>query len=369
MEILKHRSLNSLLDSLKSQGAILSGVNNPDIEKLCLSAPSLLASQLVSYAPNLLKKSAVDILIAGASNNECVNYGEAFRLLNQLIDCNVIKWNLTFIGPDVDRYNNELGISINRELTLDACTSVVFDRLTLEQAIEKYGNPDLVCINHIGLESYYPTWLLNDNTITNLLDNDVPVVGASFGVDEVDSDRYYFSAFGIDLVDDQRNDLYFDVSSLARANEDLELGVSEKEAQTGLINWGQTKWTIRKGVGEDLDKQQRIELMEDLRSSVAMFLHSRGELKDHSELPASLNRNEDGSRIVRICANLSLNLETNELFDEIQKAVVLPNVEIEPNGFDVDNESLFHTSMLMANVFERYVRKLLDLNAAASQAT
>ncbi|MDA0152228.1 hypothetical protein OH460_07940 [Vibrio sp. Makdt] len=354
-------TLKDIRKSLSANGDLFTKQLAPEMELLQIAAPVLLANQISAHYPELLQKQEITVLIAGAAFNETLNGGQSYKILNTLLGIDGIKWKLIFVGNESKSLSQSLGYTLNPTLAEKTELITVLDECFLKEAIEKYGIPELICLNHPGMESHYETWLDEDDTILELLKQGQRIVGASYSTDEVDTDRYHLSAYGINLVGDGINQGYFNAHSTKMEDrpefEGFFNDAANRAVDQGLADWGQTQWKLELGTGvRDLEKIEVIDVLGILHKTISDYLIDKGTIQYPFEVFDHINRLEGGNRIVRIVSNFSVNLGTWEIFDEESGSVIIEDIEIEVDDFNIKASDLFSTSMIMANVFINYIR-------------
>ena len=178
----------------------------------------------------------------------------------------------------------------------------------------------------------------------------------------MDIDKYYFSAYGIDLIDAHTNGCYFDAANAQELQSDEYRAIQKTfndAVGSGMMDWGRTQWRLTKGLSADADKKALIETISILYSAVGDFLLSSDIISHPFEIYNHLNRIENGNRIVRIYGNISLNLGRWELFDEVTLDLLEEDIEVVVDGYDINDLGMHSTSLLMANVFNDYIRQHL----------
>lgn len=263
MNLLKMTKWNELFSEIKSHSLFKTNLTNLE-SKILLSAPLLAARQILNHAPQLLNKNEIRICIAGAGYMDTGNKGDAYRLLPKLLDKPEVSIMIDFIGPESMSYQFRDASSIKAPDVKNVIAT--FEPLLLGEYLSKGIVPDVIILNMPGFESHHESWLDDDDGLARALENNIPVLGASFSDDEAELDGLYAAAYGFAVRSIERNPFTY--------------------AGNEFFEWAGETWVLSAGTGKKDD-----ELIELCVSRGDLFLEyvdlqSRA-YKPH-ELPAQI---------------------------------------------------------------------------------
>ena len=157
MDLLKNKKLNHLVSELNRKKPYLAESINLKLQ-MALTVPAvLLAKQIKEYAPEVLDKEEVTVIVAGAAFNEIMNKCRSYYLLNTLLNTN-IKWNIFLIGNETAAEQPPHYYNITKHYK-DEPVSIELSTAMLGPALDMFGMPDVLELNHPGLESHYESWV------------------------------------------------------------------------------------------------------------------------------------------------------------------------------------------------------------------
>ncbi|MCY9870453.1 ankyrin repeat domain-containing protein [Vibrio barjaei] len=359
MELLKHKKLNHLMAELNRKKPLLATNVTQELQ-MTLTVPAVvLAKQLTEFAPDLLKQKKVKVIVAGAAFNEAMNKSRCYYLLNTLLNTN-IEWEIYLIGNEVAEVPPLHVIDVTKHYKNEPVT-VHVRPLMLEEALAEIGKPDLLVLNHPGFESHYEDWFLSDDGIDKCLLAGVPIVGCSYGTDEIQIDSFYVDAFGLELKD-KVNALYLDMSREPPRGIEVPQSIVEG-ANSGMMDWGRTIWSMTargERVDQDGEKLGFIADMNTVRSSINMYLMASGTITMPYECYEQYVRWHDKRRIMRVYGQYSFDMTGGFIFDEETQQVMNNDVELDTTDFDMANLSIHDKLVMMTTVYQEYIAEFAE---------
>ncbi|BBM67664.1 ankyrin repeat domain-containing protein [Vibrio alfacsensis] len=321
MELSKVSCLKSAVEALNEAQPIFD--NQPYDESLCslLGPVMTLGYQIQTYAPALLEKKEVTIIMAYSDPILCPNFGHFFELLNT-----ILATNITFkivIQSDIDLEVINFDVALNPDLfTNKKQTSVSLTDICLSDAVDAY-QPDLLVLMHPDNEYYLCERFVEDESMKKCLLNGVPVVGASFGGDQYKIDQLGFKGVGVDLTP---------MPNPFASNNEVELSRGDMKdiLDSGLLVWAGTLWSLSlndEGVNNELVELFDIGSSGNLSVNTYMFQFGKC-----SSINVLLNQryiNSRGDDCLRIFGPITLNLTSYELFNELNDKILVEDVQID----------------------------------------
>lgn len=376
--MLINEKYNKIVATLRKRGKFIVSKTHPlplDRQLEAFKAVILLAKQMQIYAKDLMEqKKHITVLLAGCDWSETFAGGETYSVLNELLGTDHT-WDIKITGDEI-RGNSVVGENIflnsfsMSPSSADENVRISITECRLEEAIVMFGYPDVLVLNHAGFESFYDSWFEND-TLSNAVDAGVLVLGASYGQDEVQIDRYYLRAFGFELEDSQTNPTIVNHAKLASrmsAAQKAQLGLLEgsldSNAMKGMMNWGETIWKMgRSSESEELllERQEIIKCIRVILETTSEYGQKAGFVTHPSEVACSLMFEKDGVKFIRVGGSFVLDLAEYEVFDEVTGGCVIEEVEFDTSNLDGLTEgNLMYAMALSANVFKQVITPYID---------
>jgi hypothetical protein len=202
-------------ERLAGAGLALEGLDEQALRK-ALSPVMALARAAERYAPELLEKRHIRILVIGAEWLDALDSGRWYSLLGPLLG-RPLSVEGYLVGPQLESGS------------LDSVNSLVaqapaFERIqeTLQQFLEGKGRPvDVAVVYQPGLDS--DTALLEPPGPGPLLEAGIPVLGSSYSRDEFLMEREILRAFGYECAEPVSNPMALDLG--------------REEARWGALLW------------------------------------------------------------------------------------------------------------------------------------
>lgn len=360
MNLLNHKKLNHLVSELNRKKPHLVGSLNLK-QQMMLSVPAvLLAKQIKEFTPELLEQDEVTVIVAGAAFHETMNKCRSFYLLNSLLNTN-ITWKIYLIGNETASEQPPHNFEVTKHFAKEP-VSIELSEAMLGPSLDRFGLPDILVMNHPGFESHYQDWLINDDGLNRCLKASVPIVGCSYGTDEIQIDSFYADAFGLTLKH-TFNGLFLDMSPKSS----LQMSVPEsmlRGANSGMMDWGKTIWKIDPAIDGTVPNNEKLDYIRDMdivRSAVNRYLMLSGTISEPYECYDQYIRWQDGRRILRVYANYSLDITNGLIFDEESNQVMNDDVELDCSDVPNMNNLTIHDKLvLMTQAFQNYVSDNLD---------
>ncbi len=319
----------------------------------------LLAKQLQTYSQDLLaSKKEINILMAGCDWSERFADSEPFYVLNELLSTD-IKWNITFIGNELDDAQalNVINLFSMSPASIDRRVTITHKNILLDEAVPnpKESHYDLVILNHAGFESFYESWFATP-TIQQIVSSGTPILGASYGTDEIEIDNFYLKAFGLNIENYETNDLIVNHSQINDRDEAMLARVGDvnkdsalKAKESGMMNWGQTIWKMAQHQIDETEAYKRHETINGIKWSLRLVgaaIIEEQEIGD--QLPPVLNVSDhmlvehEGNKFVRFGGQFIWCEDTLDIIDAYTGRVVVDDVDVE---FRYLNEATEGTSL------------------------
>ena len=200
MIIMQHSSPKHLLRALSSIQPLFNGIDTR-MQEFIVSWPAALSIQLATFAPQLLTKEKVRIVIAGVEQES--TFKVAYQLLNRMLGTS-ISFDVHLIGPNLQPYSQPILLNPKYQ---DSSISVHCSNLTLGKWIDQFGLPDLVSLNQPGFDSHASEWLEADNGVERAVTGGSVVCGGSYGHDEHILDGFFLEHHGFKMVNPNTNHL------------------------------------------------------------------------------------------------------------------------------------------------------------------
>ncbi|MGD1527042.1 hypothetical protein [Vibrio harveyi] len=354
MSLLSNKKIKHVIAALNRPIPVFSPSPKLQTQEILLAKVILLACQIQRLAPEVLnQESPIKILLAGTGFPENADQGEAYKLLNRVLDVDK-EWEIILTGNEIDEGGfYQAGVSLTPNLSNDKVT-VSRDKLLLSESLDKYGLPDLLVLNHPGFEKYHHSWFDVGAGIRESLDKGVVVLGASYGDDEALTDEFYASAHGVKMSCMELNHLYLRNDVGDKITDSL----LANAVNSGYCDWGRSIWRLEADSLEDnLDKLEMIEDIDFTLNSIGHYLHSNGIMQNSNHLFLHLMREVKGEKIIRIYSHYSLLLSELTIFDEENGAIIETDIEIDCSDFNIDRLDMAHNMvMLIVSVFRDYIK-------------
>lgn len=361
MLIQKHSSVTTLINELQSSTPIFSNElsGGKEVSEKLLSSSFLLAKQISEFCSDLINKSdTINVFIAGADYSESINHGRSYKLLNTLLGTD-IKWNIYLIGDEVNLFP-KLDIPLSRQFN-DPKVTVFSGEMMLNEGIKTFGLPDILALNHPGFEKHFHTWFVEDESIKYCLQKGVPVIGCSYGDDEVTTDKFYAETWGMEIPNHTANPFQFIPDTSKKPIFEVSQEVIDLVEQ-GYCNWAGTIWEMKPGTFKV--NKERVDIIKDIDvalESIGKYLYYSGQISNPIAAFEKLMRTENGDRIIRIYSQYSLNIDKLYIFDEESKNIMEDNIEIDTSDFDLSClENSFNQTMLVCSVFRDYIKPEIE---------
>lgn len=192
--MITEKKWSKLLSRIKATKLFTQSVNNKSQSRY-LVYPVTLIKSLETFVPDVLKKSELNIVIAGAGSfAERLNEGDAFHVLKLFYPD--ITFNITML-------NNEKTPARTTSIRLHPITtgkdvSVSVVRQDIQTFCSQLSVvPDAVFMFHPGFEEFKDSWFTGA-AINQLIEKNIPVIGSSYGADEATLDTYYLRTQNLD---------------------------------------------------------------------------------------------------------------------------------------------------------------------------
>lgn len=200
MIIKEHRSPKHLLRALTSIQPIFVGIDTK-MQEFIVSWPAALALEIATFAPHLLEKETLRVVIAGADQES--GFSAVYQLLNRMLGTN-INFEIHLIGPQVQHGWQPL--LINKKYQ-DTSISTHNSTQTLGEWIDENGAPDFVALNQPGFDSHAQEWFQDDDGIEQAIEAGAIVCGGSYGYDEYVLDGLFLESYGYKQINEMVNHL------------------------------------------------------------------------------------------------------------------------------------------------------------------
>jgi hypothetical protein len=235
--ILKHKKWNRLLSDLQAGKKFTMPINNANMINI-LAPAATLAFSLSQYRP-LSNDNALRICIAGAGQFDADNNGNHYKLLPEMLGVDNIHIDLVGLEIHNDKKNHPyvLKKTVGQGVTTHLIASSIQDYMAT------HDMPDVVMLNHPGLEMYGSSWLDDDQWLNDCIDAGVPVLGCSYGLDESEFDTYFARAYGYSLSVPKINPFHISASTTIPRAEALNMP-GGKSVLNGAMDWGRHVWKV-----------------------------------------------------------------------------------------------------------------------------
>lgn len=264
MMILNHMKWNKLLDAMKASNKFAIPINNHGMTDI-LAPATTLAFAIAQYL-QLSEYDSLTICIAGAGQFDANNDGNHFKVLPELLGIKSIHVDLVGLEVNQDKIYHEgkLKASIGENVTTK------IHAYSLQKYIETSKAPDVVMLNHPGFEKYAISWFSQDNAIEHCLNNNIPVLGCSYGLDEAEYDSAYAQSFGYKVSAPIDNPFHMSPCSSMTRDQLNRLSIA-KTLLSGAMDWGRQVWKIegKTAKGADSELFEVLELGTTAKSKMA----------------------------------------------------------------------------------------------------
>lgn len=358
MSILNERKLNHLVSQLNRPKAIFSTHLPVSAQTEVLSPIVLLAKQIELYCGHLKEQSdPIKVYIAGCDFVECAMGGRQYALINRLLGWDA-EWEIHLIT-----YGNtsisDSGYTLNK-FAQDDRVKVFKTESRLQEYQEKNGLPDILALNNPGLESFFESWLIDDNSIRNCLQHGKIVFGASYGQDEYLIEELHFNAVGIKMVDHQENRLRIRRRAPAGAP-----SIMAKSIDAGLCDWSGTIWKIESdGLEPNEELLELIAGYDVVINSIGEYLMAKGMISLGFEAFSHIRYTKNKENFIRIYGQYTLNLDKREIFNEETGQIMETEVNIEYPDIDLNDrdkeKELINMIKFTSNVFNDNIRDNIE---------
>ncbi len=205
--ILKHQAWPELIADLSTRNNFkYFGEMSGTVATAVLAAPVAIARWIASTNSKLAQSPRLNILVIGAETTDAVDQGRWYQVLPQLLDTNCTV-NVTLVGNELNQ---------NFDSSAAAYAPDVMAQCVCSELIEFIGHHkiadfDLAVVFHPGLQKHRH-WLI-DGSFAAFIAAGVPLMAASYGVDEYEVDRWVLECYGFDAsTEPVINPLFLDLS-------------------------------------------------------------------------------------------------------------------------------------------------------------
>jgi len=287
-KIATNKKWSKLLDAISAHNLFKNSLTNRSM-RVALSPVCTLAFAI----DNLYTKPLSDglhVAIAGAGLTDADNGGEGYKVLGLLLGINNIKVDL--VGPSVHKDshyapNKEFKSHVGESVEVSTYETTIGDYIKLHK-------PDIIMMNHPGLEQFHKQWMASDE-MPRCIEMGIDVFGVSYGDDEAEFDEYYLKAYGYTVEKSLKNPFLLDYSDEAEMARTM--GVIGYEAiKSGMMNWGGEVWKIESG-REAKPDPELLAFLEDVTKYNSAISRT---LEDPSSFPALVDAKDQhgGSWVV-----------------------------------------------------------------------
>jgi len=336
--MLKERKWSKLLNRIKGSWLFTENVTNKHQSRY-LVYPVTLVKALDTFVPDILEKSELNIVIAGAGNfSERLNDGNAFQILKLL--CPNTTFNITLL-------NNESSPAHSVNLRLKPIKSGKTVTVSImNQDLQTFCSqlpfvPDAVLMFQPGFEEFTDSWF-KDAAINQLVDKNIPVIGSSYGADEAILDTYYLRT---QKLDTKIEDNPFKVA---------ERLTSDATFDSKMDCCGQI-WLVTKG--ERYDKDEISKLLSDRFTLLRLMFENPAEATMNSH---NLYFKHKGKEYVHLPEDFTFSLSDWNI--EYQGDVVLDDIQIDPDVISLKDIHIRKApEMISAYIWAKYGEDLGDI--------
>lgn len=337
MDITKFKRWNKLLSALNTRKLFTSN-ETANLQKMYLCAPISLANSIQVLYPEILNKSDLKVCIAGAAMLDTFNDGEAYKIFEKLFDGNK-NWKFDFIGPEIS-CKEQYPLSIKKDIGNNV-TRKFYD-IKLAEYVEKHGLPDLLVMNCPGFEQFYQSWLIDDQGLRKCIEQEIPIIGSSYGNDEAELDQAYARAYGLKVSEIFDNQYTLGFSPVKH----------NKDAKDSM-NWSGQCWKLQAG---NLSRDQ--DLIE-LLSSQYDFLRevSGNSMENIFSNRFDLTHKDGGKTFYKIGMGLAFDIEDKTIVDGYGN-IIIDDIELDKTYLGKDLTTTTQSMLIILTIRRDYMDEI-----------
>ena len=305
--VIKHSNWRFLLRDIDRAFSFITQLDSRR-KMAALAAPVAIARWIAEQKPELAKRSSLNLVIAGAEFFDAINCGAWYGTLPWLLGNTSMRIDVAMVGHEILPEHQLECFQTPRSVRRHP----VFRGSLGHYVRSEVSKPiDLVVMFHPGFESHLREWMYEDGVLVDLISTGVPVVGASYAIDEYEMDRTLAECAGLALSEPIINPFFIDLNEEGGGKDSF-------VAHFGEVLWSFDPKHSDLAPLEEFDaKSGDIDLLSRIQGSLAAHDASFGNAPlDHWE---SIGREErlpndpPGQTVIRLFRNLAVRRSSGEV--------------------------------------------------------